>query len=652
MTAIDVPDDLLYGKPARKPGDFQRNHMGAPIVAHPTETTKAGKPRRVVYGRPSSFGTALDNAYNLVKWKERQLLIGAGILIDGPGFPELDPDDRDALDQLAAHCHKAAGSSLAADRGIYVHLLLEWCDHHIDNGSLGIDDPLILAGVALGIPDQLQFRIMDKWWDFRDALGVTAIGIEQTVVHDHWRLAGTLDRHDLTERNILTGFGIIAAGTTFIGDIKTGSLTLGRDGQPNYWVKYPVQLAAYADGVPYDVETDERGEWSEEPNPDIAIIYHYDLARAIDGELVDWQAIPVSLQAGREGGDLCRQAADFAKRRDLFLMPAPTQEEPCSDTTSPASTETFRATMSSLSSPVATTSAVTTTAVTVTSTSSPNPNTTTSLETQPSSEPVDAFTIAATGTHVNGERPVTITSSRTQLRDRLTELIAAGHEPVIRRMWPDGVPPLSRDGHTVEQLTALFYMVRRVETEVSWPFDPAPKIAAGWVIRHADGKHVGPFYEQRDAERYAKPSDEIVRVNEHGIVIDYGPQFDEGDVTPDDGDEVPASSLEALRKRMQALPADRQAQIAAIAAEAHAAGRSISVQAKPCVRRWEIARALVRWAEVSGDEDDFALALVGSLADFYTNKSLGDTIGGWVSSLTIEQARELHDAFDCQTAPA
>jgi hypothetical protein len=44
------------------------------------------------------------------------------------------------------------------------------------------------------------------------------------------------------------------------------------------------------------------------------------------GEVVDWQAIPVNVQAGREGGDLCRAAADFAKRRDLFAMPAPNKE--------------------------------------------------------------------------------------------------------------------------------------------------------------------------------------------------------------------------------------------------------------------------------------------------------------------------------------
>jgi len=78
MTVTADALDMLAGDPARvrKPGDFHRHPTtGAPYVAHPTDTNKNGTPKRVMYGRPSSFGSALDNPYNLVKWKERQLLI-------------------------------------------------------------------------------------------------------------------------------------------------------------------------------------------------------------------------------------------------------------------------------------------------------------------------------------------------------------------------------------------------------------------------------------------------------------------------------------------------------------------------------------------------------------------------------------------------
>jgi hypothetical protein len=109
-------------------GDFQRHpKTGAPYVTHPTDTTKNGRPKRVMYGRPSSFGGVLDNPYNLIKWKERQLLLGYS-LIDRDLMPVIDPKDRDALDQLASHCHHLAGSSLAADRGSFIHLLCEVVD--------------------------------------------------------------------------------------------------------------------------------------------------------------------------------------------------------------------------------------------------------------------------------------------------------------------------------------------------------------------------------------------------------------------------------------------------------------------------------------------------------------------------------------------
>jgi hypothetical protein len=213
-----------------------------------------------MYGRPSSFGAALDNPFNLLKWKERQLLIGASYLaLDVPDKPgtllDFRVDDRDWIDGLAARCHEAAGSSLAADRGTHIHLLLE----KFDTG--GCDDSLIDAGEALGIPAALQFQIVDQWRAFRARLGLTALAVEQTVVNDRWRLAGTLDRLDVADHDILTAYGVLDAGVPFVGDIKTGGLTVGTDGQPNYWVRYGVQIAAYVDAVPYDTETDERGEW-------------------------------------------------------------------------------------------------------------------------------------------------------------------------------------------------------------------------------------------------------------------------------------------------------------------------------------------------------------------------------------------------------
>lgn len=237
--------DTMTGQPATRPGDFKRNHFGAPIVTRPDDPTKT-----VVYGRPSGFGGNLENPYNLIKWKERQLLTGCVEI----GLP--DSTDRDELDKHAARAHEAAGSSLAADRGTHIHLLLE----RVDRLESWAD--LLAEGERLGIPAALQNRIVHQWCEFRDRLGVKAIAVEMTVVHDDWRLAGTLDRYDQATKPITCELGTIEPGDTFIGDIKTGSITIDdRSGAPKYWIKYPIQLAAYRDAQPYDTETGQRGEW-------------------------------------------------------------------------------------------------------------------------------------------------------------------------------------------------------------------------------------------------------------------------------------------------------------------------------------------------------------------------------------------------------
>lgn len=297
----------------RAPGDFQRTAMGAPYVNHPTETTKNGKPKRVVYGRPSGFGKALDNPYNMLKWKERQLLIGVAEV--APDWATVDLEDRDRLDQLAADCYEASETTLAAERGTFAHSLTEADDRG--------EDPTLLwsAGLELGIPIELQRHLVERWRVFRAALGVEALAIEATVVHDGWRVAGTLDRLDKATKPIVTSLGTVAAGEALIGDIKTGSLTVDTGGTPKFWILYPTQIAAYADGVPYDCDTDTRGVWPITPHRDVALIYHYDLARALNGEPVDWQAIPVSLAAGRAGGAIAYAAKEYSWRRDLFGQP-------------------------------------------------------------------------------------------------------------------------------------------------------------------------------------------------------------------------------------------------------------------------------------------------------------------------------------------
>lgn len=165
MTAIPIPDDML-GKPepVRKPGDFKRKGAdGPPYVKSLTKTRQpTGKkdellercaargidvppkatvptlkellgpdPAWELYGRPSGFGDLIDNAHNLIKWKERQVVLGIAMQPDV--LHELDDvdgdqDERAALDRIANRAHEVAGSDIAADRGTWVHLLTEWAE--------------------------------------------------------------------------------------------------------------------------------------------------------------------------------------------------------------------------------------------------------------------------------------------------------------------------------------------------------------------------------------------------------------------------------------------------------------------------------------------------------------------------------------------
>lgn len=609
--------------PVREPGDFARHpSTGAPYVNHPTDVTKAGQPKRVMYGRPSSFGTALDNPFNLVKWKERQLLIGVcELMVANKGEIDIHPEDRDQLDGLAARCHEAAGSSAAADRGTHIHLLLE----RVDRDQR--DDALVEAGVALGIPAALQRRIVEQWQAFREQLGVTAIAVEMAVVNDGWRLAGTLDRLDVPERDILTGFGILDAGVPFIGDIKTGGLTLGNDGQPNWWTKYPVQLAAYADGVPYDVDTDVRGEWSPAPpNRQVALIYHYDLARAIGGEVVDWQAIPVSLDAGREGGDVCRVAADFGKRRDLFAMPAPQIAAP-GDT-------------ASVVQPAA----------------------------GPELPPADHPSVEAQGPAATFPAGVICARGRCSKCKRTVNLIGHQCGPTAETVVPDVIAAQAakRGAATNDSSTR----------EDVGPTSPAPsgKSRAEGVAESADGgpvvvpspdRHAALLarYQQlsdADKRRYMaiKPADTddldaveaaLDQVDPFAHVAPLS-QFESTpapavDQQLDEGGKVPDADKAALDVAFHALTPTARQIAARIAGEALAADRPISVTQMPTVRRWRIARAVISWASAGHTHDElWCAAVVIASPEQVADDEL--TLGALLGGFTLEQAQGLYDALD------
>jgi hypothetical protein len=364
--------------PERRPGEFARHpNTGAPYVAHPTKTSKrqgnkadliaeasrlgigwahlnlaAGKtptvaqlhellgprPSMVMYGRPSSLGKQIENMTNIQKWSERAVALGLWLdfvaatqaaaspeLLEGLGqlTPEQwnldDADARELLDKIAVKAKNLAQAGLAADRGTHVHERTE--DHDTERDWIEAAN----RGEDLGLPVEVQAALVAAWQSMLQEYDLEVLAVEAVCVDDVWRQAGTLDRIARLRRDLdfilPTGEKVtIAAGTVLILDIKTGKLRLDRSGFVSYWHGYSVQLASYAQSLPYDPDTDTRGEWEWPIAQDYAIIAHLDVLSALEGEAV-CRLVLVDLAAGREAGERCVWAREWEKRTDVFSLP-------------------------------------------------------------------------------------------------------------------------------------------------------------------------------------------------------------------------------------------------------------------------------------------------------------------------------------------
>lgn len=198
------------------------------------------------------------------------------------------------------------------------------------------------------------------------------------------------------------------------------------------------------------------------------------------------------------------------------------------------------------------------------------------------------------------------------LRGRIGALIDAGHADTMRLYWPAGVPTLaSGEVLTPDQVTTLEAAVARAEAEHTMPFHPAPE----------------PTTTATDETPAPVP-----------VVVEL-----------DDGGQVEAASLDALKRRLAALPEAATANLSEVTGEAHAAGRTLNLTLKPTVRTWEIARALLLWAENGADIPALEQA-VATIAD--PTQCAEPTTGAAVSLFTIAQARSLADALTGATTAA
>lgn len=361
---VDRPDlEADVATHNRQPGQFARHpKTGAPWVAHPTETSKSWgldraqlialcvergisldsevrytkamfeallgpKPKKVQYGRPSGLGKQIENTTNLQKWAERAVALG--LFLDPSSFAEIealddehhnldDAETRELLDTIVVQAKNRAQAGIAAERGTHAHELTEDYDTETDIVAR------ITRGEQLGLPSDVQHALVAAWEKALQHFGFEILAVEALCVDDLWRQAGTLDRIvRLTQalRFVVPTGEIVELPAGWVGilDIKTGRLRLDDHGFVSYWLAYAVQCASYAQSVPYDPDTDTRGEWPFEIDQRWAIIAHLDMLAALDGEAV-CRLVLVDLEAGRHAGALCVAGREWEKRTDVFSI--------------------------------------------------------------------------------------------------------------------------------------------------------------------------------------------------------------------------------------------------------------------------------------------------------------------------------------------
>lgn len=278
------------------------------------------------YGRPSSLGKQIENTTNLQKWSERAVALG--VFLDPSLAQELstldpeslnldDPEARAILDTTARQAKDTARAGIAAERGTHAHALTE--DH--DNGLDWIERAR--RGEDLGIDSDAQRSLVVAWEKMLAFNGLEILATEAVVVDDLWRQAGTLDRIarlTLDLRFVIDGGEIVTlkAGTVVLLDIKSGRLRC-EGGIVQYWQGYAVQIASYAQSVPYDPATGLRGEWDFAIDQQWALIAHLDVLSALDGAAA-CRLVLVDLAAGREAGERCVWARSWERRRDVFSL--------------------------------------------------------------------------------------------------------------------------------------------------------------------------------------------------------------------------------------------------------------------------------------------------------------------------------------------
>lgn len=236
--------------------DFRRGKYGWAVVAKPDGSGDD------LYRRASTVSGYLDDAGGLIDWKAAMTAFGivrSDSMIANFRLLNWD-DDKAAVKQLVQKAAIAGGAESAAEMGTAFHKLVE--SHH---AGVQLDEDLI--------SDQFKAALR-AYLEMLDEYQLSIVGTEVRVVNDDHRIAGTADLVMKAGQDIDTPFGTVEAGTSFIGDLKTGHVS------ELSGVKMGMQLGIYSHSTPYDASRNERQPWTAPVTPlnrSIGLIVKVDL---------------------------------------------------------------------------------------------------------------------------------------------------------------------------------------------------------------------------------------------------------------------------------------------------------------------------------------------------------------------------------------
>jgi hypothetical protein len=232
---------------------------------------KGDKP--VAYTRVTTFAGSVEDTFKLGQWQQRMVAIGLSMRKDLLLSVAAHSDDKEELNKLTEAAKEAAAASAAATTGTALHKLVE----RFDRGQMTLAE----------MPESNRADV-EAYARVMSPLKIH--GIEQFVVLDDIRIAGTFDR--IVEYD----------GQHYVADVKTGSI--------DYPGKMAVQLALYSRGRLYDPKTFDRTDTGVSQTA--GLIIHLPAGQ---GQCdLYW----IDLRAGWGAVDLCSMVRDWRKQKGLL----------------------------------------------------------------------------------------------------------------------------------------------------------------------------------------------------------------------------------------------------------------------------------------------------------------------------------------------